>query len=33
MATANDPGAIRKIKGIEKKAVKFARNIMKEFKN
>jgi len=33
MATANDPGAIKKIKGVEKKAEKFAQNIMKEFKN
>lgn len=33
MAIANDPGAIRKVKGIEKKAEEFARNIMGEIKN
>jgi hypothetical protein len=32
MATANDPGAIKKVQGIEKRAKKFAENIIKEIK-
>lgn len=32
MAIANDPGAIRKVKGIEKRAEEFARNILGEIK-
>jgi len=33
MAIANDPGVIKKVKRIEKKAEEFARNIMREIKN
>jgi multimeric flavodoxin WrbA len=32
MATANDPGAIKKVQGIEKRAKEFAENIIKEIK-
>jgi len=32
MATANDPGAIRKVQGIEKEAERFAQNMRKEIK-
>jgi len=32
MATANDPGAIKKVPGIEEKAKRFAKNIIREIK-
>lgn len=32
IATANDPGAIKKVQGIEKRAKEFAENIIKEIK-
>jgi len=32
MATANDPGAIKKFPGIEEMAKKFAKNIIREIK-
>ncbi len=32
MATANDPGTIRKVPGIEEKAIQFAQNMIREIK-